>query len=46
VANKATLTTALPIGIHSLSALVRASGVVADTPIVQQIVDIPLACTP
>ena len=43
-ANRATLVTTLPIGIHALSALVSAPGAVIDTPVVYQIVDAPLAC--
>jgi len=46
VANRATLVTTLPIGIHALNALLRGPGLTADTPIVYQVVDAPLACTP
>jgi hypothetical protein len=42
--NRATLVTTLPVGIHPLSALLRVPGVVVDTPVVQQVVDTPLAC--
>ena len=42
--NKATLTTTLPIGIHALNALLRVPGIAADTPIMHQVVDAPLAC--
>ena len=44
VANKATLTTTLPVGIHSLNALLQLPGIAVDTPIVYQVVDTPLAC--
>ena len=43
-ANRATLVTTLPIGIHALSAMLRIPGVSADTPVVYQVVDTPLAC--
>jgi beta-propeller repeat-containing protein/Big-like domain-containing protein len=46
VANRATLVTTLPIGIHALNALLRVPGLTADTPLVYQVVDAPLACTP
>lgn len=42
--NKATFTTTLPLGIHALNALLRIPGTAADTPIVYQVVDAPLAC--
>ena len=42
--NTATLTTTLPVGIHSLTAVLRAPGSYSDTPPVLQIVDVPLAC--
>lgn len=42
--NQATLVTMLPAGIHALSALLRIPGVAADTPVVYQVVDTPLAC--
>ena len=42
--NKATLTTTLPVGIHALNALLRLPGIAADTPIMYQVVDTPLAC--
>lgn len=43
-ANRATFVTTLPIGIHALSAMLRIPGVSVDTPVVQQVVDVPLAC--
>jgi len=43
-ANRATLVTTLPIGIHALSAMLRIPGLSVDTPVVYQVVDTPLAC--
>ena len=43
-ANRATLVTTLPIGIHPLSAMLRIPGISIDTPVVYQVVDTPLAC--
>jgi prepilin-type processing-associated H-X9-DG protein len=42
--NVATLSTTLPVGIHALTALLRIPGIAADTPVLYQIVDAPLAC--
>jgi Big-like domain-containing protein/beta-propeller repeat-containing protein len=42
--NTATLTTSLPPGIHSLTALLRLPGVAVDTPVLRQVVDVPLSC--
>ena len=44
VSNRATFSLRLPIGIHSLSALLAAPGAYIDSAPVQQIVDQPLAC--
>ena len=43
-ANRATLVTTFPIGIHALSAMLRIRGISVDTPVVYQVVDTPLAC--
>jgi hypothetical protein len=43
-ANRATFVATLPIGIHALSAMLRLPGVSVDTPVIQQVVDAPLAC--
>jgi hypothetical protein len=43
-ANTAALTLTLRAGIHALSAIMRVPGVASDTPVVYQIVDVPLAC--
>ena len=42
--NVATLTTTLPPGIHALSAQFNPPGAFTDSPIVTQIVDVPLVC--
>lgn len=42
--NTASATLTLPAGIHTLTALLQLPGVVADTPGVLQIVDVPLVC--
>ncbi len=44
VANGAALTLKLPAGIHALSAVLRVPGSVSDTPVIQQVVDVPLVC--
>lgn len=44
VANSAALTLTLPAGIHSLSAVLRMPGSASDTPLLQQVVDVPLVC--
>jgi len=44
VANSAALTLKLPAGIHALSAVLRIAGSASDTPVLQQIVDVPLVC--
>jgi hypothetical protein len=38
------VTLTLPAGIHTLSALLRSSGTASDTPVVSQVVDVPLVC--
>lgn len=43
-ANSASVTLTLPAGIHALSAVLRTPGVASDTPIVSQVVDVPLVC--
>jgi len=43
-ANSAALTLTLPAGIHSLSAVLRMPGSPSDTPVLLQIVDVPLVC--
>jgi hypothetical protein len=43
-ANNASVTLTLPAGIHTLSALLRSSGTASDTPVVSQVVDVPLVC--
>lgn len=42
--NTAAITTKLPAGIHALSALLRAAGSPSDTPVLTQIVDVPISC--
>ena len=44
IANKAVFDVKLPVGIHSLTALLTAPGMYLDTAALQQIVDNPLAC--
>ena len=44
VANVATLTVTLPVGIHSLSGVLRIPGSASDTPALQQVVDVRLSC--
>jgi hypothetical protein len=44
VGNRATLTLTLPSGIHPVSAILRVPGSASDTPVVQQVVDVPLVC--
>jgi len=44
VANAATLSLTLPVGIHPLSAILRLPGSVSDTPVVHQVVDVSLSC--
>ena len=44
VANSAALTLKLPAGIHALNAVLRIPGSASDTPVLQQIVDVPLVC--
>ncbi|MGE5169729.1 MAG: SBBP repeat-containing protein [Rudaea sp.] len=44
VGNSATLTVTLPAGIHALSAMFYGSGSGSDSPVVRQIVDVPLVC--
>ena len=44
VANAATLTVTLPVGIHSLSGVLRIPGSASDTPPLQQVVDVRLSC--
>ena len=43
-ANKAMLTTTLPVGIHAVSAVLYLPGLTADAPVLYQIVDAPLVC--
>jgi hypothetical protein len=44
VGNRATLTLTLLSGIHPVSAILRVPGSASDTPVVQQVVDVPLVC--
>jgi hypothetical protein len=42
--NSASATLTLPAGIHALSAIFRIPGSASDTPVVTQVVDVPLVC--
>jgi Beta-propeller repeat len=42
--NNASATLTLPAGIHALSAILRTPGSASDTPVVMQVVDVPLVC--
>jgi Big-like domain-containing protein len=44
VGNVASLTLTLPAGIHTLSALFYPAGAFTDSPVVTQVVDVPLVC--
>jgi hypothetical protein len=44
VGNRASLSVALSAGIHRLSALLRIPGNAVDSPVVTQVVDVPLVC--
>jgi hypothetical protein len=44
VANRAAVTLTLPAGIHAVTAVFRTSAFVSDTPVLHQIVDVPLVC--
>jgi hypothetical protein len=41
----ASATMTLPAGVHALTAVLRSPGVASDTPIVDQVVDLALACS-
>ena len=41
----ASATMTLPAGVHALSAVLRSPGVASDTPVVDQVVDLALACS-
>jgi hypothetical protein len=43
-ANRASLVTTLPVGIHALGAILRTAAGAVDTPVVRQVVEPPLTC--
>jgi hypothetical protein len=44
VGNTAAVSLTLPAGIHSISAILRTTGAIIDSPAIRQIVDNPLSC--